>query len=144
MSQSVALTPLLQTSILYRHSPSPFFIFFPKYIHVEKLFLHFQFTFRRLKNEVTRFFYNYCYKIHTLSMKSSAYSPPYHRQPFYTDYPPHFYKKMLTLPPSPQYFIVFRKSQPPINNGGGRASHYARGVTVTKQNLAAGKQTLSF
>ena len=39
-------------------------------------------------------------------MKSSAYIPP-----FYTKQPPHFYKKILTLPPS----MSFQKSQPPIN-----------------------------
>ena len=47
-------------------------------------------------------------------MKSSAYSPPYHRQPFYTDYPPHFYKKMLTPPPAPPpVFYSFSKIPTP-------------------------------
>ena len=41
-------------------------------------------------------------------MKSSDYLPP-----FYNRQPPHFYEKILTLPPS----MSFEKSQPPINRG---------------------------
>ena len=41
---------------------------------------------------------HYCYKVHTLLMKSIAYPlPPFYRQPPYMDSPPHFYKKTFTL-----------------------------------------------
>ena len=55
---------------------------------------------------------HYYYQIHTLSMKSIAYAlPPSIDTPL-----PNFCKKIL-IPPS----IIFRKSQPPINKGGGGA-----------------------
>ena len=57
---------------------------------------------------------HYYYQIHILSMKSIAYAlPPSIDTPL-----PNFCKKIL-IPPS----IIFRKSQPPINKGGG-GSHY--------------------
>ena len=54
---------------------------------------------------------HYCYKIHTLLMKSSAYSPSIDN-PLY-GLPTRIYKKILT-PAS----MIFQKSQPPINQEG--------------------------
>ena len=59
----------------------------------------------------------YCYKIHTSLMKSSAYSPPFYRQTPYMDHTL-FYKKTLTLLPN----MIFQKAQPPISKGA--CSHY--------------------
>ena len=56
---------------------------------------------------------HYCYKIHTLLMKSSAYTRPFYRHaPAISTNPPHFYKKTLILPS-----MIFQKSQPSINKG---------------------------
>ena len=52
---------------------------------------------------------NYCYKIHTLLMKSSAYSLSFYRQPPYMEYHAlHLYKEIF-IPPS----MIFQKSHPP-------------------------------
>ena len=55
---------------------------------------------------------HYCYQIHTLLMKISAYPPPLLlcRQPPYMDYPPFLQEH---LDPS----IIFQKFQPPVNKG---------------------------
>ena len=49
----------------------------------------------------------YCYKIHTLLMKSSAYLL-FYSYPRIWATSPHFYKKNT---------MIFQKSQPPINKG---------------------------
>ena len=56
---------------------------------------------------------HYCYKIHTLLMKSSAY-PPYYRQLSYIENPAHplpIFTMKFWSPSS----MIFQKSQPPIN-----------------------------
>ena len=47
---------------------------------------------------------HYCYKIHTLLMKSNAYLL-FYKQPTYMGYTPHFYKKILILDS-----MIFQKS----------------------------------
>ena len=52
---------------------------------------------------------HYCFKIHTLPMKDSAYIP-FGRQPPYMDYPPPFLQKNL----EPPYLYDFLKISTPL------------------------------
>ena len=66
----------------------------------------------------------YCLKIDTSSMKNSAYPPPpsLPRQPppFY-GLPLHFYKKIFSYKHR-KGSMIFQKSKPPINKGGGEVT----------------------
>ena len=67
---------------------------------------------------------HYCYKMHTLLMKISAYSPlPFCRQPPLYGLALHFYKKIVIL-----RSMICQKLQPPLNKQG----IYIRSVIFVK------------